>query len=109
MSETAVDSVSVRSRKHVDACLAQGHRPLPRRQRRSALHPDFALDFVLVVAPSTPRTSPAMIRPITGKLRKRFWLDLTTSLGLGTSAGYAFWSVPFPPLPPRHASLPPSQ
>ena len=33
------------------------------------------------------------IAPITGKLRKRFWLDLTTSLGLGISAGYAFWSV----------------
>ncbi|OJT11945.1 hypothetical protein TRAPUB_11513 [Trametes pubescens] len=34
------------------------------------------------------------IAPITGKLRKRFWLDLTTALGLGVSAGYAFWSVP---------------
>ena len=33
------------------------------------------------------------IAPITGKLRKRFWLDLTTALGLGVSAGYAFWSV----------------
>lgn len=31
------------------------------------------------------------IAPITGKLRKRFWLDLTTALGLGVSAGYAFW------------------
>ncbi|EMD38958.1 hypothetical protein CERSUDRAFT_81752 [Gelatoporia subvermispora B] len=31
------------------------------------------------------------IAPITGKLRKRFWLDLTVSLGLGVSAGYAFW------------------
>ena len=34
-----------------------------------------------------------MIAPITGKLRKRFWLDITMALGLGTSAGYAFWSV----------------
>ncbi|KIP01885.1 hypothetical protein PHLGIDRAFT_122962 [Phlebiopsis gigantea 11061_1 CR5-6] len=32
-----------------------------------------------------------MIAPITGKLRKRFWLDLTCALGLGTGAGYAFW------------------
>ncbi|KAI0075304.1 hypothetical protein K474DRAFT_1664351 [Panus rudis PR-1116 ss-1] len=31
------------------------------------------------------------IAPITGKLRKRFWLDLTTALGLGVTAGYAFW------------------
>ncbi|KAI0788715.1 cytochrome-c oxidase [Abortiporus biennis] len=31
------------------------------------------------------------IAPIVGKLRKRFWLDLTTSLALGTTAGYAFW------------------
>jgi len=31
------------------------------------------------------------IAPITGKLRKRFWLDLTTSLGLGIGAGYAYW------------------
>jgi cytochrome c oxidase subunit 7 len=31
------------------------------------------------------------IPPITGKLRKRFWLDLSCSLGLGISAGYTFW------------------
>ncbi|CCM01802.1 uncharacterized protein FIBRA_03869 [Fibroporia radiculosa] len=31
------------------------------------------------------------IAPITGKLRKRFWLDLSVSLGMGISAGYAFW------------------
>ncbi|KAI1793517.1 cytochrome-c oxidase subunit VIIa [Ganoderma leucocontextum] len=31
------------------------------------------------------------IAPITGKLRKRFWLDLTTALGLGVSAGFTFW------------------
>ncbi|KAK7687837.1 hypothetical protein QCA50_009056 [Cerrena zonata] len=31
------------------------------------------------------------IGPITGKLRKRFWLDLTTALGLGVTAGYAYW------------------
>ena len=33
------------------------------------------------------------IAPITGKLRKRFWLDLGCALGLGVSAGYAFWYV----------------
>lgn len=32
-----------------------------------------------------------MIAPITGKLRKRFWLDLSCAMGLGVSAGYAFW------------------
>jgi len=31
------------------------------------------------------------IPPITGKLRKRFWVDLTTALGLGVASGYAFW------------------
>ncbi|KAJ7623173.1 cytochrome-c oxidase subunit VIIa [Roridomyces roridus] len=31
------------------------------------------------------------IAPITGMLRKRFWLDVTTSLGLGISAGAAYW------------------
>ncbi|EKM50502.1 uncharacterized protein PHACADRAFT_105071 [Phanerochaete carnosa HHB-10118-sp] len=31
------------------------------------------------------------IAPITGKLRKRFWLDFSCALGLGISAGYAFW------------------
>jgi len=31
------------------------------------------------------------IPPITGKLRKRFWLDITSALGLGISAGYAYW------------------
>ena len=45
---------------------------------------------VLVVARPHP---PTMIAPITGKLRKRFWLDVTSALGLGISAGYAFWYV----------------
>ncbi|KAF8074827.1 cytochrome-c oxidase subunit VIIa [Lyophyllum atratum] len=31
------------------------------------------------------------IAPITGMLRKRFWLDLTCALGLGTAAGYGYW------------------
>lgn len=33
------------------------------------------------------------IAPITGKLRKRFWLDVGTALALGMSGGYAYWSV----------------
>ncbi|KIK08827.1 hypothetical protein K443DRAFT_83836 [Laccaria amethystina LaAM-08-1] len=32
-----------------------------------------------------------MIAPITGKLRKRFWLDVGCSIGLGVAAGYAYW------------------
>jgi len=31
------------------------------------------------------------IAPITGMLRKRFWLDVSTGLGLGVAAGAAFW------------------
>ncbi|KAF8239409.1 cytochrome-c oxidase, subunit VIIa [Tricholoma matsutake] len=31
------------------------------------------------------------IAPITGMLRKRFWVDLSCALGLGTSIGYAYW------------------
>jgi cytochrome c oxidase subunit 7 len=31
--------------------------------------------------------------PITGKLRKRLWLDLSCALGLGISSAYAYWSV----------------
>lgn len=31
------------------------------------------------------------IGPITGKLRKRFWVDVSCALGLGVSAGYAYW------------------
>jgi len=31
------------------------------------------------------------VAPITGMLRKRFWVDLTASLGLGTAAGYWYW------------------
>jgi hypothetical protein len=34
--------------------------------------------------------------PITGKLRKRLWLDLSCALGLGISSAYAYWSVLFP-------------
>jgi len=32
-----------------------------------------------------------MIAPITGKLRKRFWLDVGVALGLGIAGGYAYW------------------
>lgn len=31
------------------------------------------------------------IAPITGKLRKQFWLDIGCAFGLGISAGYAYW------------------
>jgi len=33
------------------------------------------------------------IAPIVGKLRKRFFIDIACALGLGVSAGYAYWSV----------------
>ena len=47
-----------------------------------------------IPAHSQSSSSLAMpIAPITGKLRKRFWLDLSVSLGMGISAGYAFWFV----------------
>lgn len=36
------------------------------------------------------------IAPITGMLRKRFWTDITCSLGLGTGLGYAYWYVGSP-------------
>ncbi|KAF2202389.1 cytochrome c oxidase family protein-like protein [Delitschia confertaspora ATCC 74209] len=31
------------------------------------------------------------IKPITGMLRRTIVLDLTVALGLGMTAGYAFW------------------
>jgi len=31
------------------------------------------------------------IAPITGKLRKHFWLDVGCAFGLGIGAGYAYW------------------
>lgn len=40
---------------------------------------------------STHADDEMAIAPITGKLRKRFWLDLTCALGTGVAAGYAFW------------------
>jgi cytochrome c oxidase subunit 7 len=33
------------------------------------------------------------IAPITGKLRKRLWLDLTTGAGLGTVFAFGYWFV----------------
>lgn len=33
------------------------------------------------------------IAPITGMLRKRFWLDVSCALGLGVTGGYAYWYV----------------
>lgn len=42
-----------------------------------------------------PRISPLNynmpIAPITGKLRKRLWLDLSVAIGLGVSSAYAYW------------------
>ncbi|OCH87521.1 hypothetical protein OBBRIDRAFT_837299 [Obba rivulosa] len=58
---------------------------------------DFALarldapNTVLAVLAVAVLAVAMAIAPITGKLRKRFWLDITVSLGLGISAGYAFW------------------
>jgi len=40
-----------------------------------------------------PSTHQMALAPITGKLRKRFWVDVTTALGLGVGAGYAYWFV----------------
>ncbi|KAF8347871.1 cytochrome-c oxidase subunit VIIa [Amanita rubescens] len=31
------------------------------------------------------------IAPITGKLRKQFWLDVGLAFSLGISSGYAYW------------------
>ncbi|KAG6335835.1 hypothetical protein ID866_3249 [Astraeus odoratus] len=31
------------------------------------------------------------IAPITGRLRKRLWLDLSVALGLGVTSAYGFW------------------
>ncbi|KAJ7180731.1 hypothetical protein C8R46DRAFT_592093 [Mycena filopes] len=39
------------------------------------------------------------IAPITGMLRKRFWLDISTGLGLGLSAGRSILVRSFYPLP----------
>lgn len=33
------------------------------------------------------------IAPITGRLRKGLWRDISVALGLGLGAGYAFWYV----------------
>lgn len=33
------------------------------------------------------------IAPITGRLRKGLWRDISVALGLGLGAGYAFWCV----------------
>ncbi|KAF2175682.1 cytochrome c oxidase family protein-like protein [Zopfia rhizophila CBS 207.26] len=32
-----------------------------------------------------------MVKPITGMLRRAVVLDITVALGLGVTAGYAFW------------------
>jgi len=31
------------------------------------------------------------IAPITGMLRKRFWVDISCALGIGTAVGYYYW------------------
>ena len=57
-----------------------------------ALYCCLALYLVLLVRhfPSTT-TATMPIAPITGKLRKQFWLDIGCAFGLGISAGYAYW------------------
>jgi hypothetical protein len=47
----------------------------------------------LICQPHTTTTMP--IVPITGKLRKRLWLDLSCGLGFGIASAYAYWSVFF--------------
>jgi hypothetical protein len=42
-----------------------------------------------------PLITTMAIAPITGMLRKRFWVDISCALGLGTGLGYAYWYVPF--------------
>ena len=42
-------------------------------------------------SPRPPTTMP--VAPITGTLRKKFFLNLSVALGLGTAAGYTFWYV----------------
>ena len=54
-----------------------------------------ALSFKQTTTTAHSSTHQMAIAPITGKLRKRFWVDLTTALGLGVGAGYAYWCVLF--------------
>lgn len=55
------------------------------------------LALCLVLLPSSVRhfpfttTATMAIAPITGKLRKQFWLDVGCAFGLGIAAGYAYW------------------
>jgi hypothetical protein len=42
---------------------------------------------------STFSSANMAIAPITGMLRKRFWVDISSSLGLGVAVGYAYWYV----------------
>jgi hypothetical protein len=44
-------------------------------------HPQKTLETTMAIA------------PITGMLRKRFWVDMSCALGLGTAFGYAYWYV----------------
>lgn len=46
--------------------------------------------MLFYVLPLTPCRA---IAPITGKLRKRFWLDVGCAFGLSISAAYAYWCV----------------
>lgn len=58
--------------------------------------PSTLLDARFRLSPAPKQPSITMpIAPITGKLRKRFWLDLTVAMGLGVSFGYAFWRALF--------------
>jgi hypothetical protein len=43
----------------------------------------------LVVSDIQLATMP--VAAITGKLRRKIWTDLGTSLGLGVGSAYAFW------------------
>lgn len=53
----------------------------------------FARPTRLLIRPPSANANAMPIAPITGKLRKRLWMDLSLALGLGISAGYTYWSV----------------
>ena len=59
---------------------------------RSTASKSFPQTTTILIA-HTPSRSNMPVAPITGTLRRNFFLNLSAALGLGTAAGYTYWYV----------------
>lgn len=64
-----------------------------KQRNQSVLRRASSATYLSYQPPSSSTLFTMPIAPITGKLRKGLWVNLSVALGLGVTFGYAFWWV----------------